>query len=203
MAISVNWNSRIIVVPQNYLTNLGNDIYELDVNQFRLDLKDLEDSEDGMQFPSTHQHNTQVLLSGSVYARTFEIINGYKVQFEQGFYTVKCTGANHNIGDVKVVNSVSLIINNSAGLIVSGSGVLPGDITSIINGVWNSQLEGAITAVQLMRLFAAILAGKTTVVDLGGGNATVTFRDINDTVDRVEADMTGCERADITLNLNP
>jgi len=38
-------------------------------------------------------------------------------------YTVRCVGANHNIADVKTVNQVSLIIGNSAGLIVVETGV--------------------------------------------------------------------------------
>ena len=120
--ITINWATKVISVPQSYLTDLGGGVYEFDVDQFRLDLKDLEDSEEGMMFPSTHNHNTTVTLSGVTYARTFEVINGYTIEFEDGSYTVKCVGANHNIGDVKVVNSVSLLIGNSAGLIQVSSG---------------------------------------------------------------------------------
>ena len=71
----------------------------------------------------------------------------------------------------------------------------------IAGEVWAQQLEGTYTARELMRLFASVLAGKTTIVDLGGGNANVTFRDINDTVDRVDAEMNNSERIDITLDL--
>jgi hypothetical protein len=137
MAISIDWNTRIIYVPQSYLNNVGGGIYELDVNQFRLDLKDLEDDVEGMVFPNTHNHNTTVILSGVTYTRTFEVINSYTIDFENGNYTVKCIGANHNIGDVKVVNSVSLLIGNTAGLIVSGSGVTPSDVTNIKNAIWD------------------------------------------------------------------
>jgi hypothetical protein len=122
MAISIDWLSRVIFVPQADLTPLGGGVYELDVNAFRLSLKSIEASEIGMPFPETHRHNTQVSLAGATYARTMEIINGYTVEFEDGQYTVVCSGANHNIGDVKVVNSVSLIIGNAAGLIVVAGG---------------------------------------------------------------------------------
>lgn len=142
MAISVNWATKVINVPQSYLTNLGGGIYELDVNQFRLDLKNLEDDEDGIIFIKTHNHNTTVLLSGTLYARSLEIINGYTVTFEAGAYAVKCVGANHNIGDVKTVNSVSLIINNSAGNIVSGSGVTPQDKSDIVNAILDEFMSG-------------------------------------------------------------
>lgn len=124
MAISINWATKVISVPRADLTNLGGGIYELDVDAFRLELKDIEDSEIGQVFASTHRHNTEVTLSGVTYARTVEIINGYTIEFEDvgSPYTVKCVGANHNIADVKVVNQVSLIIGNSAGLIAVDTG---------------------------------------------------------------------------------
>lgn len=128
MAISVNWGTKVIYVPQDYLTSLGGSLYELDVDQFRLDLKDLEDNEDGIPFPDTHRHNTEVSLSGTTYARSVEIINGYVVTFEAGGYQVSCVGANHNIGDVMTnTTGPSLIIGNAAGLIVTsgGSGLTP------------------------------------------------------------------------------
>lgn len=133
MAISVNWSTGVITVPQADLTPLGGSRYQLDVNAFRLALKDLEDSEEGMVWETTHNHNTELTLSGVTYARSFEIINGYTVEFEDGSYTVVCVGANHNIADVKVVNSVSLIIGNSAGLIaVAGAGATASEIRSEI-----------------------------------------------------------------------
>lgn len=118
MAISIDWPTGVIFVPQADLTFISGVLYELDVNAFRLELKDLEDSEEGMIWLRTHNHNTEVTLSGVTYARTLEIINGYTVEFEDGQYTVRCGGANHNLADVKVANQVSLIIGNSAGLIV-------------------------------------------------------------------------------------
>lgn len=129
MTISINWATKVISVPQADLTNLGGGKYRLDVNAFRLALKDIEDSPDGMGFADTHRHSTEATLSGTTYARQFEVINGYTVEFENGSYRVECVGANHNIADVQVVNSVSLVVGNSAGLItvVSGSGVTAQD----------------------------------------------------------------------------
>lgn len=117
MPITIDWKYRIIHVPQNYLTPLGGLVYEMDVNQFRKDLKDLEDDEDGIVFLKTHNHNTEVVLSGTIYARIIEIINGYTVTFEDGQYAVKLVGANNNIPDVTNVNQVSIRPNNSAGLV--------------------------------------------------------------------------------------
>lgn len=117
MALSVNWATKVILVPQADLTFLGGTLYELDVDAFRLELKEIEASEEGLPFLDTHRHNTEVVLSGDIYARIIEIINGYTVEFEDGQYVVKCVGANHNLADVKVPNQVSIVVGNSSGLI--------------------------------------------------------------------------------------
>jgi hypothetical protein len=121
MPISIDWGTKVIYVPQSYLTPLGGGLYELDTDQFRLDLKDLEDDAEGMAFPDTHRHVTETVLGGVTYARFVEIINGYSIEFENGMYAVRLTGSNNNVEDVAVVNSVSIRTFNSAGLIVSSS----------------------------------------------------------------------------------
>jgi len=119
MAVSIDWGTRVISVLQADLTYLGGSLYELDTDWFRLQLKDLEDSDAGIVFPKTHTHNTQVLLGGIYYARIVEIINGFTVTFEDvgSPYIVSLTGSNNNIQDVTNLNQVQLKSNNSAGLI--------------------------------------------------------------------------------------
>lgn len=142
MAITIDWNTKIISVPKSDLAIISPSVYELDVDWFRLQLKTIEDSEDGMTFPDTHEHVQESTLSGVTYARQVKIINGYTVTFEDGQYTVRCVGANHNLGDVKNVNQVSLIIGNSGGLIVtSSSGGSSGPTASqIATEVWERLL---------------------------------------------------------------
>jgi len=82
-----------------------------------ISLKDLEDDEEAITFPNTHNHNTEVSLGGLTYARVIEMINGYTVTFEDGSYAVSLVGANSNISDVANVNQVSIRSNNSAGLV--------------------------------------------------------------------------------------
>ena len=125
MAITVEWGTKIINVPQADLTLVSGSVYELDVDAFRLTLKDLEDDEEGMPFARTHNHNPPVTVGGVTLARVVEIINGYTVTFEDGQYAVNLVGANNNIGDVANVNQVSIRSQNSAGLIqvASGSGL--------------------------------------------------------------------------------
>lgn len=125
MALSVNWPTKVISVPKNYLTLISGVRYELDVDQFRLDLRSLEDDLDGITFLRTHKHNTEATLGGVTYARQVEIINGYTVTFEDGQYIVELAGANNNILEKSNYNQVSIREKNSAGLIsvTSGSGL--------------------------------------------------------------------------------
>jgi hypothetical protein len=198
MAITVNWRTKVITVPVDFLTPLNAEspptFYELDVNALRLALKDIEDSE-GMPFVDTHRHNSTVILSGVAYARTFEIINGYTILFDesvQDHYSVSCVGANHNVADVKIINTVSLIIGNSAGLIVTSNA---DDLLDAPDSI-----EPGMTLRQALRLIAAASGGKLS----GADTSTVTIRNaVADTTDRVVAtvDQFG-NRSAVTTNLD-
>lgn len=124
MPISVNCATKVISVPRADLTYVSPGLYELSVENLRLWLKDWEDSEEGMAMPDTHARNAPATLSGTTYAQQVQIINGYTIDFEDtgSPWTARIVGGNHNIGDVKVVDHVSLIIGNSAGLVVGGGG---------------------------------------------------------------------------------
>lgn len=154
MAITIDWGNRIIFVPRNDMTLIQSspfEVRELDANMFRLALKDLEDSEQGLIFPDTHNHNTEIVLGGVTYARFIEIINNYTVTFEDGQYAVSIVGANTNIGDVTNLNQVSIRTANSAGLIVtSGSGGTSGPTASqIAAAVWESFLAAHTNALTM------------------------------------------------------
>jgi hypothetical protein len=142
MAVSIDFGTSIITVPKADLTLLSAfssgfssgfgagfgsfaPLYKYDLNTFRLALKDIEDSAEGMPFPNTHAHNTTVVLGGLALARVIEVLPPYTVTFEDGQYAVNLVGANSNVAERTNVNSVSVKTNNSAGLIVvtSGSGL--------------------------------------------------------------------------------
>ena len=119
MAISINWPTAVINVPKADMTlvqSTPTEIRELNINTFRLTLKDLEDGTEGMPFPKTHNHNTEVSVGGLVLARVVEILPPYTVTFEDGQYAVNLVGANSNIGDKVNVNQVSVRSFNSAGM---------------------------------------------------------------------------------------
>jgi hypothetical protein len=148
MAISIDWATRIISVPKADMTlvqSVPSEIRELNLNVFRLALKDIEDNVVGMTFPDTHTHNGEVLLGGIVYARVLEIINGYTVTFENGLYSVNLVGANSNVGDVVNLNSVSVRSANSAGLI-SNSAIefssFGGGVTIDLNNITGFAVSG-------------------------------------------------------------
>lgn len=126
MAISINWPTRVINVPKADMTLVSSspiEIRELNINNFRFALKDLEVSEAGMPFPRTHVHNTIVSVGGVMLVRVVEITNGYTVTFEDGAYTVNIVGAYSNIGDVTNLNMVSVRAANLTGLITTFSSV--------------------------------------------------------------------------------
>lgn len=122
MATTVDWANKIINVLRAdmlLIQSVPTEIRELDIDTFRLELKALEASGEGMPFIDTHNNNPPVTVGGVTLARVIEIINGYTVTFEDGQYAVNLAGANSNIGDVTNVNQVSIRSANSAGLTYS------------------------------------------------------------------------------------
>lgn len=119
MTISIDPATHVITIPQADLTPLGGSSYQLDTNDFRIALKDWEDSEAGIYQPQTHNHATAVTLGGIQYARTLEILAPYTITFQSvaSPYKVFLSGSNNNILDVTNLNDVSVAPNNSAGLI--------------------------------------------------------------------------------------
>jgi len=111
MAVTIDYTKRVISVGKVDMTLVQVtpfEIYELDVNDFRLKLKDIEDNTGGMPFVDTHFHSTAVTVGGKTVTRVFEIINGYTVTFENDTYAVNLVGANNNISDVTNLNQVQV-----------------------------------------------------------------------------------------------
>lgn len=122
MAITVDWPNKIINIPRadlQLIQSAPTEIRQLNLDNFRLELKSLEASDEGMPWEDTHSHNPPVTVGGVTLARVVEIINGYTVTFEDGQYAVNLLGANSNVGDVVNVNQVSVRSANSAGLTYS------------------------------------------------------------------------------------
>ncbi len=129
MTISIDPATFVISIPKVDLTLVTGTLFEHDTEAFRLELIDFEDSELGIVFPRTHQHNTSVTIVGVTYARLIEMLAPYTVEYEDGAYSVRLANSNNNIFDVEggilVQNLVQIISQNSAGLqvVTSGSGL--------------------------------------------------------------------------------
>lgn len=70
---------------------------------------------------------------------------------------------------------------------------------NIAIAVWNKLLVGAYTAQECIDILTAVAAGKTTVVSTIPGEASVKFRNLNDTLDKVEAEMINSERTNVSI----
>jgi len=120
MAITIDWPSAIINVPRADLTLIQStpvEIRELNLETFRAILNDLQDSEEGMPWPTTHEHYTTVNVGGVQLAHVLILLDPYTITFEDGQYAVNLVGANSNAGDRVNVNQVSVRSANSAGLV--------------------------------------------------------------------------------------
>ena len=148
MAITIDWATAVININQADMLLVQSSpsiIYQLDMEQLRLALKDLEDDVQGINWPVTHSRNAPVTISGAVLAQVIEILPPYTLSFEEVGtpYRVNIVGANSNAGDRTNLGSgeVSVSTSNSAGLqdlnslqIASFDGGVTVDVTSNFQG---------------------------------------------------------------------
>lgn len=222
MAISIDWPTKVINVPKADTTLVQaspTEIRELDLNVFRIALRELEDDVEGIVELQTHLHNTEVLLGGITYARVINIINGYTVTFEDGQYAVNLVGANSNVGDVVNVNQVSVRSQNSAGLISSPdieyssfNGGVTIDVTSEyvgtlfpngterqpVNNLADAKLIAEFRGLTRLYIIGDITFGSTEVIDdyivvgQNGVKSTITLQ--------AGLSTEGCEFKEATIN---
>ena len=119
--------------------------------------------------------------------------------------TATMTGAGGLSMIVPFDGAAAFALTGTANL--KGNLALSGDITpftelspqNLAAAVWAAVLEAGYSAGDLMRVLAAVAAGKTDI-DTSGANPIVKFRDVNDTTDRVTATMTGSERTTVVID---
>lgn len=81
----------------------------------------------------------------------------------------------------------------------TGDDVLTAD--AVAQAVMGYTIESGYSFQQVTQLMSAILSGKTSITDNGNGTATVTFRSLDDTVDRSVFSLEGSERVTRTDTL--
>jgi len=189
MATAIDWGTRVLTIPKADLTPVSGELYELDTEAWRLELKALETSEDGIVFPDIHRNpvDSGIVIAGVQYARFIEIINGFKVEFQvdglvspDDHYSVTLVGSNNNIFDEGVIvrNSVGVNSQNSAGLIKDTNADLAAD-------VWAYQITPGFNVADLVRGIAAANLAKLS----GAGGSTIIIRDVDDTKDAITASV--------------
>jgi len=175
VAISIDWNTAAFSIPQADLTPVTGTLYELSTETvFRAGVNEIMASEEGIVFTDPLIHNTEVTVSGTTFARTIEVTNGYSVTFTpDSQWSVRLVDSNNNLFDVENgilnQNQVQVIAQNSGGLI-------KGDISEQV-------VEGSRTVQQALRIILSALAGKLS----GADTTTVKIRDTGDTKDRITA----------------
>lgn len=141
--VSVDWATKVITVDQSGLTGpiqtTPIEVYQLDLDDFRLQLKNLEDDALGIPHVDTHQHNPPVTISGVTLGRVVEVINDYTVTFlPDAPWAVDIIGGNSNVSDRMNPNNVSIRAANSAGLTDPDAVVRA--IMSLLPHIWAANL---------------------------------------------------------------
>jgi len=161
-------------------------------------IKEAQASQEGIIYDKiATASGLQDLGGGVLVGITVELLANWQLNFPAGNYIAKVSGGNlvGGPGGDPIAYSAgvqTLLIQSAASRVVntSGGGSDP----------WDSVIESGYTAGEILKVLAAFAAGKTSITSLGGGDATVIFRDLGDTTDRIEAGMTGSERTTITLD---
>lgn len=137
MTITIDEATQVITVEQSDLTPVTGTLYEMDTNAYRLAVGALLASERYMWMDPAFNHNGEVSVAGTTFARIIEQTNGYVLLFENLTYSVRLAGSNNNLFDVEngilTQNLVQVIAQNSAGLVRVDTG--GADTASIIGAV--------------------------------------------------------------------
>jgi hypothetical protein len=141
-------------------------------------LRDIECSQAGILYPAIHTYK-EVQLGGGAIFPAVSFINGWSLQFPEGNWYI--SGGNL----AAIINPVAncyVMQTQSAAFAVSSA--LGGSTGPTAEDIWNHAVEGQYTATEILRLMAAVLAGKVS----GADTSTIKFRDLEDTKDRIIAE---------------
>lgn len=124
MAITIDYSDDVtpqyvIQVPRADMTLIQStptEIRQLNIDDFRSWLMDLQDDEIHIWAPTAHYHTPPLTIAGVTLARVVEIYDPYVIEFEDGQYNVNIVGGNSNISDKTIKNQVGINTANSAGL---------------------------------------------------------------------------------------
>lgn len=144
MALTINWASKVI----------DSDASITDMPAFHAELRDAEDSAEGMLYPTTHTWKA-LDLGGGAFFYGLDLINGWRLRFPAaGNYTIQ---GNLNaeiipVAGVYVERKTSAAYATTA---IGGSGPSAGDIAAAVLAAMNSTPPG----VDVKRVNGVVLQG--------------------------------------------
>jgi hypothetical protein len=117
---------------------------------------------------------------------------------DSSLYTSMSALANilSNVLSNSSLNSDNVSLGSMSSDITSFSTLSPENLAI---AVWNKLVAGSYSAKECMDILTAVAAGKTTIVSSIPGEALVTFKSIDDTNDKVQAEMINSERTLINI----
>ncbi len=178
MSYSVNWDSRVITVPQSDLVDLGGGIYKLDLELCHQELRRLEwEFTEGLSRLQILDYIPPLEAGGVIYARFVLLTNGYTFEFEDGQYAVNLSGANTNIHDYTVVNQVSIRPSNSAGLQDLSTLLAMAYMDRVVVDVFNGQ-AGIATPIGTLGSPSGNIPDAITIADNNSISTLLTIRDL-------------------------
>jgi hypothetical protein len=129
MAYSVNWATKVVTIPLADLTLVSGSNYSLDASDVWIELRRLEAAPgDGLWAEQIAEFVNTQTLSGLPYSAILKMINGYTWDTDTTNKTISLLGINNNLLDVFIPgNGISVLANNSAGKITTGSGLSVGE----------------------------------------------------------------------------
>ena len=191
MAITIDWATFVINIPKADMPLVQTtpiEIRDLDINQLRIALRDLEDDAEGIIFNTTHNYASPTSVGGVTLAPVVEILEPYTVTFEDGAYAVNITGGNSNVSDRVNINNVSVRSANSAGLVQSDeieySSYQNGVTLDVARGVAGQSYPTGTPAQPVNNLEDAKFIAQVRGFDTIYINGTYVF-DASDTVDNI------------------
>jgi len=144
MAITIDYSDPgqyVINIPKADMTLIAStptEIRQLNIDDFRRALADLQDDPEGMPFDTAFFHTPPLTVAGVTLARVVEILSPYSIEFEDGLYNVNIVGGNSNISDVTIKNQVGVNTANSAGLqdpfALQAAAFSPGEVSISVDG---------------------------------------------------------------------
>lgn len=136
MALTVDYSSApyLITVPKSDLTLIEGTKYQIDVDELWLLLADFSDNPNTMPHPVLYHRVPATSTTPSI---TEIDLDYYRIQFENGLYSVNIVNGNTNVREAEIKNQVSVNTNNTAGFIDPTSLELSLDeINTSVTEVW-------------------------------------------------------------------